>query len=478
MRYNLYFILLTFVFNIQYSNAQIPDTAWTKTYGGAAWDNAYSVQPTSDGGYILTGFTESFGNGTRDLWLIKTGANGDTSWTKTYGGLGQESGYGVLQTADGYILAGQTDSYGEGSFDIYILKLTSSGDIVWTKTYGDVNADYARDIKMTSDGGYIICGSTSGDAWILKINSAGDTSWTTTIRGPQSEVAESIYQTTDGGYIAVGATGAFGVADVLLIRLNSQGDSLWARTFGGPGYDWGHDVIQTPDGGYMVGGTTSTLGAGSEDVWLMKMDASGDTAWTKTYGGVETERGFSLQPVSNSGFIIGGISHTFTYGGDDGWLIRTDLNGSIIWSQNLGGSDEDWIVSVQPTLDGGYIACGFTSSFGAGNRDAWVLKIESETSGLPFENHQDMLNKYHLSQNYPNPFNPTTTIAFDLPKASEVSLKIFNILGEEVTTLVSDRLSTGSYSYEWDASNIASGVYLYRLKAGDYVETRKMVLMR
>ena len=467
MKYVIFFTFVCVLLTIQYLPAQAPDTLWTKTYGGSGWDNSHCVQPTSDGGYIIAGFTESFGNGTRELWMVKTDQYGDTSWTKTLGGSGEENAYCVQQTSDnGYIIAGQTNSYGLGNYDVYLLKLDETGDAVWTKTYGGENSDYAREIKITSDGGYVLCGATSGNAWILKTNSVGDTSWTTIITGPQAEVAESIYQTNDGGYIVVGATGAFGVADVLLIRLNSQGDSLWAKTFGGPGYDWGHSVVQTGDGGYVICGVTSGEG------WMMKTDTMGDTVWTTTIFGPQANIAASICQTTDGGYIVAGAAD------DNGWLSKTDATGSLLWSKNWGGINQEWLLSVQSTSDGGYVATGFTSSFGAGNRDAWLLKIGPETTHLIKNDQETVKDRFDLHQNYPNPFNPTTTIEFDLPKTSNVTLKIFNILGEEVTTLVSDRLSAGSYSYEWDANNLASGVYLYRLETQGFVETKKMILMK
>ena len=179
----------------------------------------------------------------------------------------------------------------------------------------------------------------------------------------------------------------------------------------------------------------------------------------------------------DGGFIILGNTLSYGFGSEDAWLLRTTASGDTIWTTTYGRSGRDHGQSFEETTDGGYIITGWTLSYGEGNRQVWLVKTAPDPMNLKKQGY-NFISGIHLSQNYPNPFNPSTTIAFDLPKSSDVTLKIFNILGEEVTILVSNRLSAGSYSYEWDASNLASGVYLYRLQAGDYVKTRKMVLMR
>jgi hypothetical protein len=468
MRYVTFFTLIAFVLTFQFLPAQAPDTLWTRTYGGSDIDLFYSVQPTIDGGYINAGYTESFGNGTRQLWIVKTDQNGDTLWTKTHGGSGDENAYSIQQTSDGeFIVAGQTNSFGFGNYDAYLLKLDTLGDTVWTKTYGGPNSDFARDVKICTDGSYVLCGGLSGDAWIIKVNAMGDTTWTTTVTGPQTDVAESIYQTGDGGYIAVGATdAAFGSADVLMIRLNNIGDTLWTKTLGVTGYNWAHSVIQTVDEGFALCGVTGGY------AWILKTNTMGDTTWYTTIFGPLANIASSICQTIDGNYIVAGAA------GGDGWLSKTDTAGSLLWSEDWGDIGDEWLLSVQATSDGGCVTAGFTTSSSAGYRDGWILKIKPESSHLNKKNQKMHINSFNLHQNYPNPFNPSTTIEFDLPKTGEVSLKIFNILGEEVVTLVSDRLSAGSYSYEWDASNLASGVYLYRLQAGDYVQTRKMVLMR
>ena len=312
-----------------------------KTYGGTSYDYGESVQQTTDGGYIIAGWTYSYGAGSYDVYIIKIDAQGDTLWTRTYGGTDYDYGYSVQQTTDGgYIIAGWTASYGAGGYDVYLIKTDAQGDTLWTRTYGGTDYDYSYSVQQTTDGGYIIAGFTgsyganpdsTSDIWLIKTDSLGDTLWTKTYGGTSDDHGLSVQQTTDGGYIIAGVTNSYGAGgyDVYLIKTDAQGDTLWTRTYGGTDYDCGSSVQQTTDGGYIIAGVTNSYGAGGYDVYLIKTDAQGDTLWTRTYGGTDYDCGSSVQQTTDGGYIIAGVTNSYGAGGYDVYLIKTDENGNI-----------------------------------------------------------------------------------------------------------------------------------------------------
>jgi hypothetical protein len=368
--------------------AQTPgDTLWTKTFGGSALDQGWSLQQTSDGGSIITGVTESYGAGLEDILLIKTNAEGDAQWIKTFGGEQDDGGCSVQQTTDdGYIVAGYTSSSGAGSVDALLVKVDSLGNQVWQETFGSWGSDGARSVQQTFDEGFIITGWTwsygtvMGDLWLVKIDSQGNEEWNTSFGGNGYDRGFSVQQTTDGGYVATGWTDSYGAGndDVWLVKADSQGNEEWNKTFGGSGRDQGQSVQQTTAGGYIITGYTRSYGAGDDDVWLIKTDSLGIEDWKMTYGGVYSDVGYSVQQTTDGGFIITG--HTLSYGAGvhDFFLIKADALGDTLWTRAFGGSNIDIGNSVQQTADGGYILVGYTRSYGAGNYDVWLLKIEGE----------------------------------------------------------------------------------------------------
>jgi hypothetical protein len=245
---------------------------------------AYSAQPAQDGGYVVAGQSNSFGAGSSDAWVLKLDAIGNVIWQRTYGGAGYDVANALQPTADGgYVVAGVTTSFGSGLDDAWVLKLDASGNVVWQKTYGGPGGEYARSVQPTADGGYIVAGATMTaagalDAWLLKLDAGGDVSWQKTYGGAAGDAAASVQPTADGGYVVAGFTFSFGAgdSDVWVLKLDTGGNVAWQRTYGGPFTDQGTSVRSTGDGGYIVAAYTDSFGAGgARDAWVLKLDANG-----------------------------------------------------------------------------------------------------------------------------------------------------------------------------------------------------------
>jgi hypothetical protein len=374
---------------------------WGKTFGESSDDNAWAVRQTIDGGYILAGYTYSFGAGDKDAWLIKTDADGNKVWDNTFGGSNGEHAYDMQQTSDeGYILAGYTESYGAGNGDAWLIKSDANGNKVWDKTFGGSGWwDEADAVQQTSDGGYILAGGTYSygaggeDAWLIKTDEIGNTCdfsingncsvnnslWVKTFGGGSDDRASAVQQTSDGGYILAGYTLSYGAGygDAWLIKTDEDGNKVWDKTFGGIDFDAVQAVQQTSDGGYILAGATKSFGAGGWDIWLIKTNANGNKVWDKTFGGSFDDCAYTVRQTSDGGYILAGNTKSYGAGGQEIWLIKTDTKGNKIWDKTYGGSLDEDAYTVRQTSDGGYILAGDTYSYGAGGRDAWLIKTDA-----------------------------------------------------------------------------------------------------
>jgi len=362
-----------------------PSPHFCKTISGPENEWGKPLIQTSDGGYAIAGYTSSFGAGEADVYVVKLDANGNLQWTKTIGGPESEEGNSLIQTSDGgYAIAGYTESFGAGKMDVYVIKLDATGNLQWTRTIGGKKEDMGTSLIQTSDGGYAIAGYTKSfgagewDVYVVKLDANGNLQWTKTIGGPESEWGNSLIRTSDGGYAIAGLTESFGAGgeDVYVVKLDAHGNLQWTKTIGGKGWDAGASLIQTSDGGYAIAGYTPSFSAGGRDVYVIKLDANGKLQWTKTIGGPASEIGNSLIQTSDGGYAIAGYTSSFSAGGRDVYVIKLDAHGNLQWTKTIGGENEDLGLSLIQTSDGGYAIAGYTKSFGAGGADVYVVKLD------------------------------------------------------------------------------------------------------
>jgi Mg-chelatase subunit ChlD len=311
---------------------------WNKTFGGYKRDAASSIIQTSDGGYVLAGHTESYGKGSDDFWLIKTDSYGDVIWSRVFGSRSSlDEATSIVQASDGgYVIAG----IAAGNGDAWLVKTDRHGNELWNKTFGGHSLDTAESLIQTSDGGYAFAGVTlsynavSGDAWLVKTDSYGNEQWNKTFGAYNWEAASSIIQTSDGGYAIAGCTCSYGKgsADFWVLKTNCYGNKEWSKTFGGDDWDEASSIIQTSDGGYAIVGWTLSYGAGSSDAWFMKTDSYGDEEWSKTLGGYNPDGVRSIIQKPDGYYIIAGWTRSYGAGSSDIWLIKLIPPGMMIQS--------------------------------------------------------------------------------------------------------------------------------------------------
>ncbi|MBK9731070.1 MAG: putative metal-binding motif-containing protein [Chitinophagaceae bacterium] len=402
-----------------------PVKEWDRSYGSTRSDDLFVVVPTTDGGYLLGGDSDSpigddksqGSQGFTDYWICKTDAFGIKQWDKRYGGNGKEELFSVIQTTDGgYLLGGHTAStvsgdqtqVSRGGRDYWIVKTDSVGNKLWDKRFGGDADDELRNTFQTADGGYLLIGeSKSGisgektqsnhgdfDLWLVRTNAGGNLVWEASYGGSDAEQA-NIVRETPGGNIIIGAwtispigfevsEAGKGATDMWLIKTDANGQKLWDHRFGGNDNEYLYAMDETQDGGFILGGYTlsdvngdvTVAGKGGYDFWLVKTDGNGLKLWDKRYGGLLDDKGKSIYETSDGGFVLGGWSESGisgdktqdTKGATDYWVLRTDAFGNMLWDLDLGGNGDERLHDVPQTFDGGFIIGGHSNSGNNGDK--------------------------------------------------------------------------------------------------------------
>ena len=365
----------------------VSQNLFAKTYGGTGLDEAHCVIETSDLGFALSGYTTSYGS--KSLLVVKLSSTGDVAWAKVIETLPPDFDYGwssIIQTSEGgYVIVSNTRGYGAGMVDdIIIVKMTSTGDIEWAKTYGESGLDYGQRIIQTGDGGYAVYGGTwnygsSGWAYFLmKISSAGTLEWSRFYDASEHDNGNGFSLTQDSGYVMSGYTRCYGVNwDGFVLKVNSSGYLEWSRAYGGNGTDGDCYTIQTSDLGLLTVGNTSSFGAGADDAMIIKTNASGIPLWARAVGGNLDERPRDVVALNDGGALITMYTQSFGAGNDDIMILRIDAVGNLLWAKTFGGTGVDQPWRAIRTSDNGFAIAGVTYSYGAGDGDFLLIKMDS-----------------------------------------------------------------------------------------------------
>lgn len=406
--------------------SQAPVVEWSKGIGGEQNDYAYCIRETVEGNLVVVGSSNSGldmpgAHAGYDAFVALLSPAGTPVWGKAYGGNNEDYAYAIRQTPDsGFIIAGATRSTdgdvsgGHGDFDMWVLKISRDGGVLWQVTLGGSGPDYAYDIQVTADSGFIVAGRSASsdgdltanrggfDMWVVKLSSAGAIQWQKSLGGSNDESAASVIQLKDGGYAIAGDTyssdgdvaGSHGWEDYWIIRLSSSGSVVWKKCYGGTGAEYAQCIRQTPEGGFIVtGGSNSANGdvgpaIGGGDIWMLKLSPTGAIEWKRNAGSESADVGNSVEVMADSAYLVTGYVSagngdvTEFHGQGDYWLVKMSRTGDVEWEKCMGNLGNENATSGQQLSDGSFVVAGHSTitytdwpGFVGGKIDMYVVKL-------------------------------------------------------------------------------------------------------
>ena len=491
---------LFFIITLLSADSLMPE--WTLNYGGENSEAANSFCKGVVNGFVLAGYTYSFNAEKSDAYFIKTNDTGDIEWTNQINCGGWESINAISLDLEnnGYIAVGNTTA--NGNFDFLILKLDENGNELWRKIYGGDEFDSAEAICKSAEG-YMICGNTSSfgygedDIYVLKINSYGDTLWTKTYGSSKSDLGRSIIADSDGNFVITGATGLYDAPgtttgrnrELYLLKIDSNGEildenSFWIMSSHQNSYDEGFDICESARGGYIIAGATSKHAAELMDACVVKVDENLALQWKKVF---EFENfydyGYAIAEAPNSKhiFLTGTCENKNTNSFNVFSVVLDSLGTEVARNVNTNDNSQSGRDIILEE-NGDIFIAGYTSvSISNGGKDIMFLKLDAE---LAIEN--ELMNKKEFLsdvKNSPNPFNPETTISFDLKDDTRLILDIYNVKGEKIKSLFDGKVKKGAQNFLWNGKDnkdnqVSSGIYFYKIQANDKFFVRKALLVK
>ncbi len=494
-----FFKALCIIFCLTNLDTNAQEIEWEQSYGGPLEDFVEEVVVAVDGGLVAVGYVSS-PDFYLDLWIIKTTSSGEEVWQHFLGGEALEMGHSIKNTSDGgYIVTGRTNSI-NGNLDPYnldsdfwIIKFSEDGVIEWEQTYGGEAADFALDGIQTSDGGYIITGASSSvggdvtnnhgdnDGWVVKLASDGSIEWEKSLGGSGADQLDKVISSNDGGYVLVGMsksddgdlTGNFGESDLWIVKLTSEGEVQWQKSFGGSSWDWANSIQSISSGGVIIVGTTNSIDGdvisnhGGYDVWVLELSDTGGLVWQKTYGGGANDFGKDIQLTLDEGYVLVASANSvdgdmqnplnMSSGLSNYWVVKISTTGNIVWERLVGGGYFEHPTSIKQTEDGGFIVAGGSESPNGdisspkGGMDYWLVKIGTIILGT------DAITNGSLVL-YPNPAINNLNILTEANMLG-ASYRIYNAVGQ--------LLRSGQINREFsslDINEFANGSYILHLQ--------------
>ncbi len=491
MRWTLALLAATFTFGSGPALGQMK-VEYVRNHGGAQAEEARDVDELPNGDIVVAGWTASFGAGDTDLYLTRWTDDGSLLWSRTYGG-GDVDGYewvAVQVTHDeGFILCGESDSSPALQWDFFVVRTDGEGNVLWQHMYGGAAEERPRDLRQTQDGGFIIGGFTrsygqgAASYFVVKVDSMGVVQWQRSYGGPAIDDLLSLEVLKDGGYVIAGYTTnpASGPTDIYVLRLDDTGNVLWDRRYGGNGTEAFRGLVRVRElreGGFGLASYTTNPSNGEKDAYFVTIDASGQPLTTHYYGGIGNDDARDFVPSPLGGFVLFG--HTYSYGaGGDFFLVGTDHSGRQLWRMNYGGTGAQIGYGIEPTHDGGFVCVGSTTV--GNNTNILIVKLRpilTVQPGGPIGGIGllERPGEFAVGEAYPNPFNAIANFELQIPEAGNLSINVYNLLGQSAYALTKP-VPAGDFTFTLDAQ-LATGVHWVQFTFQDQSILKKVLYLK
>jgi putative intracellular protease/amidase len=460
---------------------------WSKSYGGTSSEGASAITGCVDGGFLMAGYTWSQGSGSSDIMLVKTDGNGNQQWIKTIGGAGWEYAYGLCRSADGgYYIAGYTTSYGASSKDFLLVKTDEDGNEEWQRTFGGQDIDVGRSVAQSPDGSVLVCGYTQSygngedDILLVKTDAAGNLKWMKTYGGNSSELGKQVLVNSRGNYVVLGSTGSWGAGnrDFWLACCDTSGSIIWSRTYGNDAYQESQAMTETDSHGYLMTGQSDIHGVDFLNMYLVMADSLGNLVWEKQIESAVNfyEYGRGVTKLSDGSFMICGNLKYPADRTNDLFVCKIDSSGNLLWSESFGGNGSDWGNAVCSVSGNDVMVAGHTFSFGAGLSDAWLVRVHIPYTGIGEGGRKS--EGQGLKELFPNPFSGRTEIIFDVPAGGKARMCVLSSTGEVKKSF--PEFHEGIQRISWDGRDdkgvqLPAGLYVFTLQCGPYFSSKKII---